>query len=161
MNHPFSSIFSLVSLDLIHLLNRCSFFTDFLVSRGFFSIFNDTHISSLYLDIKLHWKISVVGSSSNTVPHSNTEKSLIVLSAPSVDDEYYSSKFIDILNYMINFANLANGKDEVVILANTDTLPVFEGKVPSNILVEAIMNDIWIRDFTPLSKLNSNFHPLI
>ena len=49
---------------------------------------------------------------------------------------------------MINFANLAIGKDDVMILADEDTLSQFEGKVPSNILVKAHFDDIWIRDFS-------------
>jgi len=79
-----------------------------------------------------------------------TEKSLIVLCAPSVENKYYASKLIDILDYMANFANLTIGKDEVIILADTDTLPLLKGKVPSNILLEADIDDIWIRDFSPV-----------
>ncbi len=86
----------------------------------------------------------------DTVIHSNIEKSFIVLFAPPVKNKYYSSKFSHINDYMPNFANLVSGKDEVVILADADTLPQFEGKVPSNILIEAVIDDIWIRDFSPV-----------
>jgi agmatine/peptidylarginine deiminase len=79
---------------------------------------------------------------------SDTEKTLIVLSAPSVKNTYYKEKFNDIIEYMTNFANLVNGKDEVIILADTDTLPYFKGKVPANILIDASVEDIWIRDFS-------------
>src|SRR4051812_26289896 len=89
-------------------------------------------------------------SGHDTISLNNIEKSLIVLSAPSVKNKYYSSKFIDINDYMANFANLVIGKDEVVILADADTLSQFEGKVPSNILIEAVIDDIWIRDFSPV-----------
>jgi agmatine/peptidylarginine deiminase len=81
---------------------------------------------------------------------STAEKSLIVLSAPSIDNDYYEPDFDGIVNFMVNFAKQINGKDEVVILANVDTLPSFKGKVPSNILIEADVCDIWIRDFSPV-----------
>lgn len=93
---------------------------------------------------------------------SNIEKSLIVLSAPSVNDEYYSSKFIETIDYMTNFANLVIGKDEVVILADADTLPLFKGKVASNILIEAAIDDIWIRDFSsviPSKQVKFKYSP--
>jgi agmatine/peptidylarginine deiminase len=63
---------------------------------------------------------------------------------------------------MINFANLVNGKDEVVILADADTLPSFKGKVPSGILIEANIDDIWIRDFSsavPSKQVKFKFSP--
>jgi agmatine/peptidylarginine deiminase len=89
-------------------------------------------------------------SATDTTTDGNIEKSLIVLSAPSVKDTYYSSKLIEIIDYMVNFANLIIGKDEVVILADADTLPQFKEKVSSNILIEAAIDDIWIRDFSPV-----------
>lgn len=81
---------------------------------------------------------------------SNMEKTLIVLSAPSIKDNYYASKLTDIIDYMSNFANQVIGKDEVVILVDAHTRPLFEGKVPSNILLPANIDDIWIRDFAPV-----------
>lgn len=83
----------------------------------------------------------------NTIRHTNNEKSLIVLSAPSVKNNDYSLKYTAIIDYMINFANLVHGKDEVVILAPADTVPLFKGKVPSNTVIEVDLGDIWIRDF--------------
>lgn len=80
----------------------------------------------------------------------NMEKSLIVMSAPSVNDNYYASKLIDIIDYMCNFANEVIGKDDVAILVDAQTRSLFEGKVPSNILLQANINDIWIRDFAPV-----------
>jgi agmatine/peptidylarginine deiminase len=86
----------------------------------------------------------------DAVIHNSIEKSLIVLCAPTVDCEYYSSKFTEIIDYIVNFVNLVNGKDDVVILANADTLPRFEGRVSSDILIQAAIVDIWIRDFSPV-----------
>jgi len=103
-----------------------------------------------------------VESSNNITTHDNIQKSLIVLCAPSMKDKYYSSKFIEIIDYMANFANLVIGKDEVVILADADTLTKFKGKVSSNILIETVIDDIWIRDFSPIiptKKVKFKFSP--
>ncbi|CAF0799387.1 unnamed protein product [Adineta ricciae] len=76
-------------------------------------------------------------------------KTLLVLAAPSIKSKYYSEKFADIIEFMTNFAKLANGKDDLIILADTDTLPSFQGKIDPNKLIEAQIDDIWIRDFSP------------
>jgi agmatine/peptidylarginine deiminase len=92
----------------------------------------------------------------------DNEKTLLVLCAPSVNDKYYSSKFPAIIDYMTNFVNIVNGKDEVVILVDGATLPYFEGKVPSNILIQANMEDIWICDFSsviPARQVQFTFAP--
>ena len=81
---------------------------------------------------------------------SDMNKTLIVLCVPSVCDEYYASKLIDIIEFMSNFANLVMETDEIVILVDADTRSLFEGKVPSNILLPANIDDIWIRDFAPV-----------
>jgi agmatine/peptidylarginine deiminase len=107
-------------------------------------------------------KQTITASGNSTVDNNNIEKSLIVLSAPSVKTESHDSKFTEIIDYMINFANLAHGKDDVVILADADTLPLFEGKVPSNVLLEANIKDIWIRDFSsviPSKQVKFKFLP--
>ncbi len=77
-------------------------------------------------------------------------QTLIVLSAPSVYNDYYEEIFDDIIDYQANFANLIAGKDQVVILADAATLPYFEGKVSNDVLLEADIEDIWIRDFAPV-----------
>ena len=51
---------------------------------------------------------------------------------------------------MSNFANLVIGKNEIVVLVDAYTRSLFEGKVPSNILLPANIDDIWIRDFAPV-----------
>ncbi|CAF3798604.1 unnamed protein product [Rotaria magnacalcarata] len=82
--------------------------------------------------------------------HGSGEKTLIVLAAPSVNNSYYRAIFNQIIDYMANFANLVHGKDEIVILADAATLPFFNGKVNENVLIEADIEDIWIRDFSPV-----------
>ena len=78
------------------------------------------------------------------------EKTLIVLSAPSVNDKYYSAIFLNIIDYMANFINIVSGKDEAVILVDAATLPYFKNKVPSTSLIKVQVEDIWIRDFSPV-----------
>lgn len=80
----------------------------------------------------------------------NAEKTLIVLSAPSIQDPYYASNFDQIIDFLAYYANQIIGKDDVIILVGSDTLPSFKGKVPSNILVEANIFDLWIRDYSPV-----------
>lgn len=88
--------------------------------------------------------------SDNDMGTNADEGHLIVLSAPSVYNNYYASVFDQIIDYLANFANLVDGKDEVIILADAETLPYLEGKVPAEMLVEANVEDIWIRDFSPV-----------
>ncbi len=81
-------------------------------------------------------------------------KPLVVLSAPSIYDDYYAEVFNDIIAYDITFANSVAGKDNIIILADEDTLPYFEGQVPEDVLLQADVYDIWIRDFSPLFPAN-------
>jgi agmatine/peptidylarginine deiminase len=87
-------------------------------------------------------------NNSNMITHNNMEKSLIVLSAPSVENDYYLPDFNEIIDYMIDFANLVHGKDEVVIFADAGTIPLLKERVRPDILIEAVIEDIWIRDFS-------------
>ncbi len=50
----------------------------------------------------------------------------------------------------MNFANLIIGKDQFFILADRNILPLFQGKISSDHLLEARIGDIWIRDFAPV-----------
>lgn len=105
-----------------------------------------------------------VESSRDSITDSKTDKCLIVLSSPSVVANPTLSKenIMKIIEYMIHCANIINGKDEVVILVNADTKPLFKDKVPSNILLEANIYDIWIRDFgsvIPSKQIKFKYSP--
>lgn len=78
------------------------------------------------------------------------EKTLIVLAAPSINDNYYRAVFNQIVDYMVNFVHLVHGNDEVIILVDAKTLPYFNGKVGDGVLVQADIEDIWVRDFAPV-----------
>jgi agmatine/peptidylarginine deiminase len=75
------------------------------------------------------------------------EKMLIVISAPSVHDEYYKKHFKQIIEFDIRYAKAVMGKDDIVVLADKDTLPYFKDQLPKEILLEAEVEDIWLRDF--------------
>ncbi len=78
-------------------------------------------------------------------------KDLIVITAPSVRNKYYKDNFQDIIDFDVAYANAVLGKDEIRILVDSDTKPYFSGKVPDEILVEADIEDIWMRDFTTVN----------
>ncbi len=88
-------------------------------------------------------------------PWSNTPgKPLVVIAAPSVNESYYAEVFDDIIAYDIAFANSVAGKDNIIILVDKDTRPYFEEQVPDDMLLQAEIYDIWIRDFSPLFPVN-------
>ena len=73
--------------------------------------------------------------------------SVIVMVAPSINEEYYQEVFDKIIDYDIKAVNTMYGKDNVILLADKATKPLFEGNIPDNALLEADVVDIWIRDF--------------
>lgn len=78
---------------------------------------------------------------------------LIVLNAPSVNDEYYAEVFEGILDFHVDFAKKVIGNDEVIVLADADTMPLLEDRLPAENLLEAEIADIWMRDFTTVNPL--------
>lgn len=80
----------------------------------------------------------------------NPNAQAIVLAAPSIYNDYYSSVFHDIVDFQVDYANKINGRDEVIILVDKHTRRFYQGRVPSYVLVEANIEDIWIRDFSPV-----------
>lgn len=75
------------------------------------------------------------------------QEEVIVLSAPSVNDNYYAPVFDDIIDYNVLFVNTARQHTNVILLADAQTMPYLEGRVPDANLLQANINDIWIRDF--------------
>ncbi len=81
---------------------------------------------------------------------SNPNAQAIVLAAPSVHNSYYEAVFQDIVDFQVDYANKIDGRDEVIILVDKDTRSYYQGRVPNYVLVEANIEDIWIRDFSPV-----------
>lgn len=80
-------------------------------------------------------------------PMESDIKSVIVMVAPSINEEYYQEVFHDIIDYDVKTINTIYGKDNVVLLVDKATKHLFEGKIPDDIILEADVADIWIRDF--------------
>uniref|UniRef100_A0AAF5PY03 Uncharacterized protein n=1 Tax=Wuchereria bancrofti TaxID=6293 RepID=A0AAF5PY03_WUCBA len=84
------------------------------------------------------------------------DRTLIVLSAPSIWDDNYHDLFETIIAFQIEFAKTIHEHDNVVILADKHTLPYLDGRSPSvksrlplDALIQASVYDINIRDFAP------------
>lgn len=75
----------------------------------------------------------------------------IVLSLPSVNDKYYEEVFEQVVDFHVEYANTLNGNDNVIVIVDTETLPYVEGRLPKEIIREAGVVDIWMRDFTTVN----------
>lgn len=84
----------------------------------------------------------------NTV---STDRMLLALSAPSVNESYYSSAFNLIVEFQINYAKSIMDNDNVVVIVDADTKRFYEGRLPEDILITADIYDIWMRDFTTVN----------
>lgn len=91
--------------------------------------------------------VKVDGSANYSNTHNN-DRMLVVLSAPSVNDQYYTEVFSQIIDFHVQYAKTLLGHDNVVVLADRDTMPFLTGRLPQDILLEASVADIWIRDFS-------------
>jgi agmatine/peptidylarginine deiminase len=79
---------------------------------------------------------------------------LLVLSAPSLHDEYYKDTLQKIVNFQIEYANKILSNDNVIIIVDEDTKQYYEDKVPSDVLLVDEIHDIWMRDFTTINPFN-------
>ena len=91
-------------------------------------------------------------STSAALPTNNesADRTLIVLAAPLATDPYYRKLRKEILDFQTAFAQQIVGRDNVVILADKRTVKELSAQLPDDILLEAPMQDIWTRDFTPI-----------
>jgi len=81
------------------------------------------------------------------------DRMLLILSAPSVDNNYYKPAFQLIVDFQINYAKAVMGHDNVVVIVNADTKQYYENELPQDVLITADVYDIWMRDFTTLNPL--------
>lgn len=86
--------------------------------------------------------------------HISADRTLIVLAAPSASDRYYRRLRPEILAFQTATANRVIGRDNIVILGDRETLKQLAADLPNDILLEAPMRDIWMRDFTPVRPEN-------
>lgn len=79
------------------------------------------------------------------------ERQLIVISAPSANNKYYSDVYEKIIDFNIAYAKSIMDKDNVVVLGDEKAIKLLEKELPQDILLEAKMRDIWLRDFTTIN----------
>lgn len=87
-------------------------------------------------------------------PQDPVDAMTLVLSAPSVDDQYYAPAFDAIVDFHIGYAQQTSGRDEVRIVVDEQTRPYYEGRVADELLITANVEDIWMRDFTLVNPNN-------
>ncbi len=76
------------------------------------------------------------------------ERMLLVLCAPSINNDYYADDFDGIIDFMINYANTVMHNDNIIVLADAATMPYLSDALPADVLLQADVQDIWMRDFT-------------
>jgi len=79
------------------------------------------------------------------------DRMLIVLSAPSIHDPYYTDDFQKIVDFQIDYAKAIIGNDNVVVIVDNSTRSYYKGKLPDDILITDNVYDIWMRDFTTIN----------
>ena len=78
-------------------------------------------------------------------------KMLLVLSAPSKHDSYYRKHFEKMIEFYILYVKAIHGHDNVVLLADKDTMPYFTKHLPNDILLTVSAElDPWLRDVSPV-----------
>jgi len=82
------------------------------------------------------------------------DRMLLVLSAPSVHNTYYSPAFERIVDFQISYAKAIMGNDNVVVITDADSKPHYENELPEDVLITADVYDIWMRDFTTVNPLS-------
>jgi agmatine deiminase len=80
----------------------------------------------------------------------DTNRMLVVISAPTADNEYYSDIYDNIIAFDIAYAKAVMGHDNVIVLGDDKALNKLRKELPEDILLHAPMRDIWMRDFTTI-----------
>lgn len=78
------------------------------------------------------------------------DRHLIVISAPRRRHPKYWRHFDAIIDFDIRLAQAIIGHDNVIVLARREEMAFLRGKLPDDVLLEANLKDIWIRDFAPI-----------
>jgi agmatine/peptidylarginine deiminase len=78
------------------------------------------------------------------------DRHLIVISAPRRRHPKYWRHFDALIDFDIRLAEAIIGHDNVIVLASKAEMPFLRGKLPDDVLLEANLKDIWIRDFAPI-----------
>ncbi|XP_066910689.1 putative agmatine deiminase [Clytia hemisphaerica] len=76
-------------------------------------------------------------------------KQLLVLAPPIKANEYYTEKFLDVIPFYVDYVNNVTGKDDVVVVVDEETMSYYKGKIDDSKLIEAHVDDPWLRDVSP------------
>ena len=90
------------------------------------------------------------------------DRMTLVLAVPSVENTYYADVHRSIVDFHIAYAKTVMGSDNIVVVADRQTMPLLKGKLPDDILLEENIEDIWMRDFTtviPSNPVQFNYRP--
>lgn len=98
--------------------------------------------------------VQQAASAMNTQQTDAINQEAVVIVAPSVNDSYYAPLFAQIIAYDIAFVNQVRHHTNVVLVVDSATMSHVRGKVPAANLIEATINDIWVRDFGPVFPNN-------
>lgn len=77
-------------------------------------------------------------------------RELVVMAAPSMWDVSYIDKFVAITNFQVTLAKALMGRVNVLILSDRYTSPHFASSLPNDVILEADVYDIWLRQFAPI-----------
>jgi agmatine/peptidylarginine deiminase len=102
-------------------------------------------------------ELSVETNTHPTMKFSNEvskDRMLLVVSAPSVHNDYYKSAFQQIVDFQIDYAATILTNDNVIVTVDKDTKRFYEDKLPEDVLITAEVFDIWMRDFTTVNPEN-------
>jgi agmatine/peptidylarginine deiminase len=95
------------------------------------------------------------GSSVAPAGTGHANQHLLVIAAPSItdagDDPFFAEIFQDVVDFDIAYANAVYGHDQIRIVVDEETRPYFTGRVPQEILIEANIPHIWMRDYTTIN----------
>jgi agmatine deiminase len=86
-------------------------------------------------------------SFSNTL---DNDRMLIVISAPTADNEYYSDVYEDIIAFDIAYTKAVMGNDNIVVLGDSKALKKLKKELPEDILLHAAIRNIYMRGFTTI-----------
>lgn len=92
---------------------------------------------------------SISSCQKDTMTYTNQvdeEKMLLVITPPSINNNYYKNAYDDIVAFDIAYAKSVMGKDNIIVLGDQATLQYLKQHLPEDILLEQKLEDIWLRD---------------
>jgi len=84
----------------------------------------------------------------------NENRNLIVLCPPSVKNSYYKKYFNELVDFYISYTNIIINRDNIIIIIDKLTISYYKDKIPNDIILLEVVDDIWIRDFSTVFPKN-------